>query len=242
MKAKTFNLKISNPCTENWEEMTPMQNGRLCSNCSKVVVDFSNMSATGIADYFKNANGKVCGQFKQSQLEVNYIPAYKNIFSFNSNFLRLSLAGILTFSGVKGFSQSGNAKAPITVKDNAGRKKNLSQKNNAKTNPKLSVQLILTDKKTGKTILGGGARLDGTAKNFTADKTGAIKIEIPDSLKDKTLNIYFHASGYASAYTTVDLKKENSSPLIISLEMKEEIMVKGDVGIDFIEPKKCGNK
>ena len=37
-------LRISSPCTENWEQMQPEGKGRHCRVCSRTVVDFSLMT------------------------------------------------------------------------------------------------------------------------------------------------------------------------------------------------------
>lgn len=62
-------MKISSPCHENYSRMQPADNGRFCASCEKVVIDFSKMSASQIADYFKNQSDEiVCGRFKSGQL------------------------------------------------------------------------------------------------------------------------------------------------------------------------------
>ena len=37
-------FKISEPCHENWDDMTPTQQGRHCASCEKQVVDFTKMT------------------------------------------------------------------------------------------------------------------------------------------------------------------------------------------------------
>jgi len=66
---KKFQIKISEPCHENWDAMTQQDKGRFCASCQKTVVDFSNMSDRQIADFFKKPAGSVCGRFHSDQLE-----------------------------------------------------------------------------------------------------------------------------------------------------------------------------
>ena len=41
---KQTSLYIPKPCHEDWNKMTPTQQGKFCSSCSKQVIDFSLMS------------------------------------------------------------------------------------------------------------------------------------------------------------------------------------------------------
>jgi hypothetical protein len=46
-----FAVTIPNPCHENWELMTPQEQGRHCKVCNKVVTDFTTMSNEEIIRY-----------------------------------------------------------------------------------------------------------------------------------------------------------------------------------------------
>lgn len=62
-------MKISSPCHENYQAMTPSAGGRFCSSCEKVVVDFTRMSTPEIKDYLQNTTSQeVCGRFKSPQV------------------------------------------------------------------------------------------------------------------------------------------------------------------------------
>lgn len=94
-------LSIPEPCHQNWEHMTPTQQGRFCNACAKEVVDFSMMTDTEILNYFTTfSNEKVCGRALPGQLERtisrpvepkkrlfwywNYIVMFFMLFSKNS--------------------------------------------------------------------------------------------------------------------------------------------------------------
>lgn len=64
-----INLSIPKPCHENWDQMTPADQGRYCGSCKKTVIDFSNMSDSQLAAFFKKPIGSVCGRFQKDQLE-----------------------------------------------------------------------------------------------------------------------------------------------------------------------------
>lgn len=87
--SKKLQLSIPKPCHENWDAMTPVQQGKFCGSCQKQVVDFSNMSDRQVAEFFKKpSTGSVCGRFMTDQLERDIaipkkrIPWFKYFFQF----------------------------------------------------------------------------------------------------------------------------------------------------------------
>lgn len=64
-----MNLHIPQPCPENWENMTPNQQGHFCQVCSKTVVDFTQMTDDEVLNYFARHQGQnVCGKLLKTQL------------------------------------------------------------------------------------------------------------------------------------------------------------------------------
>lgn len=62
-------MKIESPCHENYQAMTPSNDGRFCGSCQKVVIDFTQMSTEQIKLHFQNTSEEqVCGRFKSVQL------------------------------------------------------------------------------------------------------------------------------------------------------------------------------
>ena len=92
--SKKLQLTIPTPCHENWDNMTPVQQGKFCGSCQKQVIDFSNMSDRQVAEFFKkpilslSKGGSVCGRFMTDQLERDIeiprkrIPWLKYFFQF----------------------------------------------------------------------------------------------------------------------------------------------------------------
>ena len=70
MKQNNPIITIPDPCHENWDEMTPVQQGRHCAMCQKTVIDFTLMSDGQILEVIKKANGRIpCGRYLPSQLD-----------------------------------------------------------------------------------------------------------------------------------------------------------------------------
>jgi hypothetical protein len=71
-------LKINNPCTEDWNKMTPEDKGKFCSKCAKSVQDFRQSTQAEIARVLTNSSEKTCGRFYKYQLvEVQEQPKWR---------------------------------------------------------------------------------------------------------------------------------------------------------------------
>lgn len=64
-----FQLKVTNPCTENWDNMTPQKQGRHCDSCNKTVVDFTQFTDKQLIDFFKKVTDNICGRATKYQLQ-----------------------------------------------------------------------------------------------------------------------------------------------------------------------------
>ena len=64
-------IRIPNLCNEDWNKMTPNDNGRFCDTCKLTVVDFTKMSDDEIKSYLLN-NGHVCGRFDCTQVYTSH--------------------------------------------------------------------------------------------------------------------------------------------------------------------------
>ena len=68
-----FQISIPEPCSEDWDAMTPDAQGRFCGVCQKSVVDFTGKTPDEIARILSERLGqKVCGRFRKEQLTTTY--------------------------------------------------------------------------------------------------------------------------------------------------------------------------
>jgi hypothetical protein len=80
---KSLQIQINEPCHENWQGMTPNEQGRFCGSCQKTVVDFSVMTDQEILDYISKASHSICGRLSSDQMnKVIRITESKKRFSF----------------------------------------------------------------------------------------------------------------------------------------------------------------
>lgn len=99
------NLYIPEPCSENWESMSPQEKGRFCSACNKCVIDFTQKRPQEIQQIIEEKkDDQVCGRFYNHQLNMpdsseklkesffKYIPSY-----FQNNKIVFTLFSLILF-------------------------------------------------------------------------------------------------------------------------------------------------
>lgn len=102
---RNFKITIPEPCHEDWNKMTPSDNGRFCLSCSKTVVDFTSMLPDEIQNYFiQNRNNNVCGRFKKSQLEAITIQIPSRILYTQTHYHKMFLLALFVAMGTTLFS------------------------------------------------------------------------------------------------------------------------------------------
>jgi hypothetical protein len=96
-----FKITIPKPCFEGWNNMMPNEKGRYCNSCAKTVVDFSVMSDEAVQQYFiANYDQKICGRFKNTQLQRIIIELPQNIFRIALPFWkRFLIVFLICFGG-----------------------------------------------------------------------------------------------------------------------------------------------
>ena len=114
---------IPEPCHEDWNAMTPKEQGRFCDVCAKVVVDFTTMSDEEIINYLQqHSKQKICGLFSNEQLyqaeklEINLASIPTNL-SFKKYFAIALLIAFTSFGLVSCKTNSGRTVGKIEVID-----------------------------------------------------------------------------------------------------------------------------
>lgn len=96
--SKKIHFQIPEPCNENWQNMTPVEQGKFCIACNKTVTDFSSMTDEEILLQISKSSGNVCGRFMPDQLNrgVNIGDAKKKMSL--KYFWNMLFAGLLISS------------------------------------------------------------------------------------------------------------------------------------------------
>lgn len=63
-----FYLSIPEPCHQDWELMTPAEQGRFCGSCQKVVHDFTAMTDEELFRFLELPQHGICGRYRHDQL------------------------------------------------------------------------------------------------------------------------------------------------------------------------------
>lgn len=106
-------IQLPEPCHEPWEQMTPAENGRYCTQCSKTVVDFTGWTNEDILQHLRTSTGRVCGRLRHTQINTPVSAEGFTLSVYNSalSFTR-KIAAIVLFAF--GVIQSGCGPSPHT--------------------------------------------------------------------------------------------------------------------------------
>ncbi|GEN75953.1 hypothetical protein [Chryseobacterium hagamense] len=95
-------INIPDPCSEDWDRMTPFEKGRFCAVCNKCVIDFTQKTPSEVRQILaERKNEKTCGRFYTVQLDPvrNSGKVGNPLFGYLPSALRNSsiLLGMLSF-------------------------------------------------------------------------------------------------------------------------------------------------
>ncbi len=112
-----MDISIKKPCHENWDDMTPNQQGAFCNKCVKTVIDFSTKSIEEIKDFFAGKQQeKICGRFEEQQLTTLSFNAFFDRFKRFEFIKRFAVIVYFTF-GMWLFNASGaQAQSDVHIK------------------------------------------------------------------------------------------------------------------------------
>lgn len=112
---KTKQLKINQPCIENWENMNPNNDGRFCKICSKTVIDFTKLSSFEINERIKSSNGKLCAKLTKKQLQEPLIDV-RNNYEYNFPYpKKVVAASLIITTSISSCQQTETKNEPIEI-------------------------------------------------------------------------------------------------------------------------------
>lgn len=203
---KKLQLILTNPCSENWDEMQPSKAGRFCDKCEKHIVDLTNKSDAELIDFFKKKKGNVCGRLLPTQLSRDIVVQPQKT---NWNWLLLPMAiGASVITPVKAISPvtttvQNDKQFPLPVE---------TQQNTLETDVVDTIKGKVVKRGSEKPLEGVKVKIKGFANvvaltdgdgnfSFTTKRAEQIPILIFD------LNGYEVAEKVASSYMTVKMEE-----------------------------------
>ena len=65
-------IEITKPCHENWDAMKPNKNGRFCTSCQTIVIDFTTKTPEEISSILgTTSNQHTCGHFNKWDVKTD---------------------------------------------------------------------------------------------------------------------------------------------------------------------------
>lgn len=155
MRTKRFTISIPEPCTENWNEMTPTERGKFCAHCQKDVIDFSSKTEFEIANFAKHNKGNFCGRFVDTQLEKEF--SYTELEKYSNLKYAAALAlGLMTAENI--VAEENKPKTEISNQKDT----NLSKlnSNNSVSNNKVEVVITAPMPKSHSIVVNGNFSIE----------------------------------------------------------------------------------
>jgi CarboxypepD_reg-like domain/Secretion system C-terminal sorting domain len=235
---KSIQLHIPEPCHENWQQMTPQDQGRFCNACAKAVVDFSVMSDKEILNYISNASSKMCGRLDQDQLNRDIV--YPEFQKRNWKKYWLTIAASFVLLTSKLSAQIKPSKGTVTA--NPSSFKNIKGKVAvtmgiiAAPIPKAPDATIIKGRVVddqNAPIAGASVFIKGTGIGTAADVNGEFVLKA-SGMKPNIL--LFTAVGFERTELFLDSKTVSDSVFVVQMKMRQ--MVSGEVGVIVVTQKK----
>jgi TonB-dependent SusC/RagA subfamily outer membrane receptor len=227
-------LNIPQPCHENWQQMTPSQQGRFCTACAKEVVDFTSMSDTEVLHYFLDKkNEKVCGRMHPEQLNRSVTkPVYavkKKWWHWNYAAMLLLLFGRPGAAKAQGVVKAVTSQLPAPETDVEARRI-LGKVTPVEKNKQLVHGKITDD--AGTALAGATILIKGTQKATVSDTNGEYSITVNSDKAVLTIS----SVGFET--TETDLKSKKQYDIVLT-KLKpqflgEVVVVGGVFSSDYI--------
>lgn len=221
--SKKLQLHIADPCHENWENMSPVEQGRFCDACQKQVVDFSLMSDREIVQFFKRpSTGSVCGRFMNDQLDRDMVMEKKRL-PWIKYFFQFALPAFLL--GKEAQAQRGNDQKPSTVQVSGRRTMGIMVQVNREP------AVFVKEAVSGKPIPYASVVVKGDKRKNVADNSGRAFVE-SDAPWAEGVSITVSCIGYKTKTVTIPSSRQlYMNGLSVELEIDpivmEEIVIVG---------------
>lgn len=197
-----IHLEVADPCHENWNSMTIMEQGRHCQSCQKTVTDFSMMTDKEILNHLSQRNADVCGKFTADQLDRTLIGEHKKKFSWSYvwNFV---IATFLTVNYASAQQTTGRPTKAATTNKVITANKGAAEGEFSFVVPNgiRKIEGVIVDSKTNLPIPFASVAVKGTTNGVTADVNGKFSLSVFFASNELTLQV--SCVSYTTGFFTI---------------------------------------
>lgn len=222
-----YQISIPKPCTEDWNKMTQTDQGKHCSSCNKVVIDFTGLKNEEIISILlKNKGKRVCGNFFNTQIENPILYINRKERSNWPAVAAMLVAGIFALSANQVQAQIRN-RSQMFYDQSEGKYTEPGKKDS------LTTYTIKISSRIDKTPIIGATVAIQEIGTFTTDKNGVITFNIDESKIPEIVQVDLQAYGFEKEKISIKRSKIiNAKNMELWMDEKEEYMLRGDVMID----------
>lgn len=226
-KIKQCTITVPKPCTAEWEQMQPEEQGRFCLQCQKTVVDFTGMTDAAVFDFMEKNNGApLCGRYTASQLNR----------PFNAPAARSSFFPVAIFSFLLGlFVPAVKAVAAVPISWVIEDKTKVAVDSLPATDDSLSLKVTgrIVDE-AGEPIPGATIHLKGMQQQTRSDANGRFEIQLPERVKDKNLTLIIQSLGFRTQEKILQRRNNNKGYKQVNIIMDSLILGDSVGGYSYI--------
>lgn len=220
-----YSIQIPEPCSEDWNQMTPLARGRYCAVCQKEIYDFSNYTQGELIQHIQR-EGKICGRIPTKYLdkELSESKANRGIGVQGIVAATINLLVLTTATAVQGQEK---VQVEQQMKD-----KKISSEIEQEQVEKLPV--VISGKVVDEDDLelpGVSVIIKGTQLGVGTDLNGNFKLEVPKEYKE--VDLIFRTIGMEDYPITIT---DFESPIRIKMKTDDESII--TTGLIIVKKKK----
>jgi len=228
----SYIIRIPEPCSEDWDKMTPTEKGKYCAVCEREIYDLTHLTNRQLANRIKR-NENICGLFRKDQLDTDlYADSDLPLKKYG---MAMSIAVMVTVSQ-SGFAQNNN-KQNVEVVDSIQKKETVKVKDTLQRivtiTGKITEKPISNDSIQIEPLPGVNVVIKGTDFKTFTDFDGLFSLKF--NLNEVTLPVYLEVSyiGYKTKQIEIkDLNEVSNKAQNIVLQIDEEMEVsEGVLGV-----------
>ncbi|MGG5576465.1 carboxypeptidase-like regulatory domain-containing protein [Myroides sp. C15-4] len=222
-----YSIQIPEPCSEDWNQMTPLAKGRHCAVCQKTIYDFSNYTQGELVQHIQR-EGKICGRVPTKYLDIalSESKANRGISLQGIVAAAINLLVLTTTAAVQGQEK---AKVEQHVKD----RESVREQEQVEKLPVVIRGKVMDEEGLG--LPGVSVIIRGTQLGVGTDMDGNFELKVPEEHKEVDL-VFLFIGMEDYLVTIVDF----DTPLLVTLKdiLRDEEEVRVTTGLLIFKKKK----